>query len=320
MSESVFNNKSKVPVGWYVIARSTEVRSGEVKEKLLLGKKFALFRTEKGEIKLVLAKCPHMGASLAYGVVKGENLVCPFHQLHVDGAGKCQSFPADEAVKDKFSVTAFRVEERWGQVWFYAGESPLYSLDSFAKDVAGMDYMLFSRASYNPHFHVMVPNALDYVHFDLVHGLVAKTFDFSKGAQSLRAHIDFEITRRAPALFHLLGLKKMELIFETYGGNNYLVQILQPFRMSFLTSYAQANEGGTLSSTAAFFPKGNILGKITGVELILRYLRMSLINAFFADDVKVIRHIDFTPKFTTHDRYYVEYVKYINELPAWRDF
>ncbi len=320
MESVLFNNKSKVPVGWYVIARSDEIKPGQVKEKFLLGKKFALFRTEKGEARLLLAKCPHMGASLAYGVVKGDVLVCPFHHMHVDGAGKCQSFPAEEAAKEKFSVPAFRVDERWGQIWFHAGDNPLYTLDSFAKDVDGLEYMLFSRASYNPHFHVMVPNALDYVHFDVVHGLVAKVFEFSRKEQSLRAHINFEITKRAPPLFHFLGLKTMELIFETYGGNNYLVQILQPFRMSFLTSYAQANEGGTLSSTAAFFPKGNILAKITGVELILRYLRMGLINAFFADDVKVIRHIDFSPKFTTHDKYYVEYVKYINQLQAWREF
>jgi nitrite reductase/ring-hydroxylating ferredoxin subunit len=313
----LFNNPNALAQGWYVAARSSEVKPGQVVPRDFLGLKFAVFRGVDGKAGVLLAKCPHMGANIAYGHVEGNSIVCPFHWMHLGADGKCTQLPSDPASKEKFSTTAFEVDERWGQIWFHLGSELRYRLDVFEKQVTGMDRMLFGRCEYQPHHHVMVPNALDYVHFDVVHGMKSRRFDFTHNELSLRAHIDFELTERAPKIMHLFGIKNLELIFETFGGNNYLVEIIKPYRMSFLTNYSPKTGGGTISSTAAFFPKKNPLWLLTGIPYLQRVIQMLFVNSFFADDDKVIKHIDFSPKFLPSDKYYIEFVKHCSKLKRW---
>jgi nitrite reductase/ring-hydroxylating ferredoxin subunit len=313
----LFNNKDALAQGWYVAARSSDLKPGQVKPVSLLGLDFAAFRGEDGKARVVLARCPHMGAHLGQGHVSGNNVVCPFHWMHVNGDGKCAEFPSDPAAKARFATTGFEVDERWGQIWFHLGSEPRYRLDVFAKQVANMDRMLFGRCTYPLHHHVMVPNALDYVHFDVVHGMVAKRFDFTHSELSLKAHIDFQLTERAPKLIRFFGIKNLELIFETYGGNTFLVEVMKPYRMSFLTNYSPMGDGTTLSSTAAFFPKVNPLWKLTGIPFVQRVIQMLFVNAFFADDEKVTHHIKFSPKFMPNDKYYMEFVKHCAKLKRW---
>ncbi|MCO5144457.1 MAG: Rieske 2Fe-2S domain-containing protein [Oligoflexia bacterium] len=318
MSEvSLFNNKNALAQGWYVIARSTEVKKGRVIPKSLLGMNFAVFRTVSGKVGVMLGKCPHMGANVAYGRVEGESVVCPFHGMQYARDGKCTLLPSQPDAKDRFSATAFEVDERWGQIWFHLGKVPRYRLDVFHPQVNGMDQMLFSRSHYPLHHHVMIPNALDFVHFDVVHGMESSRFDFSQNELSLRADIKFELTERAPKIMKTFGIKSLELIFETFGANNYLVQIFQPYRMSFLTNYSPDGKGGTISSSAAFFPKKNKIFKLSGVPLMQRAFQMLFVNAFFADDTKVTSHIDFQPKFLPKDKYYIEFVKHCSRLKSW---
>ena len=53
----------------------------------LLGEDLALFRTTTGELGLVDARCPHRGASLAYGFADDAALRCPYHGWAFDPAG-----------------------------------------------------------------------------------------------------------------------------------------------------------------------------------------------------------------------------------------
>ena len=60
------------------------------------------FRTEAGEVAVLDAFCPHMGAHLGHGgKVEGGGLVCPFHAWKFDGAGK-------SALPVKISAVRFR--------------------------------------------------------------------------------------------------------------------------------------------------------------------------------------------------------------------
>ena len=63
-----------MPVGWYTVATSGEVRAGQVLPVKYFGEELILYRTESGEARLTDAYCPHMGAHLGSGKVQGENL------------------------------------------------------------------------------------------------------------------------------------------------------------------------------------------------------------------------------------------------------
>ena len=68
------------PDGWYAVALSEEIATGEARPLACLGEDLVLMRAESGEARVFEAWCPHLGAHLGHGgMVEGENLVCPFH-------------------------------------------------------------------------------------------------------------------------------------------------------------------------------------------------------------------------------------------------
>lgn len=85
------------PDGWYRVAASGEIRPGEVKHVQCVGEQIALFRSKTdGGIAAVDAFCPHQGANLAHGRVKGDRLECPFHGWQLDGNGRVRGQPHTE--------------------------------------------------------------------------------------------------------------------------------------------------------------------------------------------------------------------------------
>lgn len=58
---------------------------------LIIGENFAIFRSSNGNINILDAYCPHLGANMAIGgIVRGNNLQCPFHGWTFDGTnGQC---------------------------------------------------------------------------------------------------------------------------------------------------------------------------------------------------------------------------------------
>lgn len=58
-----------------------------------------------GIVKILDAYCPHLGANLGQGLVKGECLECPFHHWLFRGDGYCENIPYSE--KGKFIIVFF---------------------------------------------------------------------------------------------------------------------------------------------------------------------------------------------------------------------
>lgn len=67
-----------------------------------LGREFCVFRTESGEVGVLDAYCPHLGANIAAGgTVKGDCVQCPFHGWEFNTSGKCTSIPYAETIPSK---------------------------------------------------------------------------------------------------------------------------------------------------------------------------------------------------------------------------
>ena len=83
------------PNGWYEIMRSEDLPVGGAKAVSLIGQHFAVFRRENGQVSIMDAYCPHLGANLGVGgQVHGNCIECPFHGWQFDGeTGQCTSIP-----------------------------------------------------------------------------------------------------------------------------------------------------------------------------------------------------------------------------------
>ena len=163
------------PDGWYRVAASGEIRPGEVKHVQCVGEQIALFRSKTGGgIAAVDAFCPHQGANLAHGRVKGDRLECPFHGWQLDGNGRIRDHPC---AKDRPVV-----HRHWETIDYYGMAMIYWS----ARQDAPAPYrlppqpnidnrQLVYRGQYDAgevemHIIEFAENSVDFQHFSQLHG------------------------------------------------------------------------------------------------------------------------------------------------------
>jgi nitrite reductase/ring-hydroxylating ferredoxin subunit len=157
---------------WQPLARIDELRDGP-QCRVLLGEALAVFLTESGEPAVVADRCPHRGASLSGGEVRGEALQCPYHgwQWH-GGSGSCVRIPslADQSqIPDRACVAHYPARQQWGLVWSVL-EEPLGDLPG-APWLAQGNWELGHGESFElpASLGVMIENYRDVAHFAFVH-------------------------------------------------------------------------------------------------------------------------------------------------------
>jgi nitrite reductase/ring-hydroxylating ferredoxin subunit len=78
------------PDGWFSVGSSSAMAPGQLMTRKFFGHEVVIFRSQTGQVSVVDAYCPHMGAHFAHGgTVEGEHLRCPFHGFEFDGQGTC---------------------------------------------------------------------------------------------------------------------------------------------------------------------------------------------------------------------------------------
>jgi 5,5'-dehydrodivanillate O-demethylase oxygenase subunit len=119
---------------WHPIATVPELDEEPVLAIKLLGENLVLYRTENGDMGLVAQRCPHRGASLAYGIPEEDGLRCPYHGWKFNAAGSCLEQPAepdDSTFKERVHIPAYPVQELGGLIWAYLGPEPVPLLPRF---------------------------------------------------------------------------------------------------------------------------------------------------------------------------------------------
>lgn len=85
-----------LPNHWYAIAASTDLGSTPIAASLL-DQQLVVYRTTAGQVVVLDDRCPHRGASLACGQVKGNAIACPYHGWQFDLDGHCAQIPSQQA-------------------------------------------------------------------------------------------------------------------------------------------------------------------------------------------------------------------------------
>ena len=87
-----------IPFGWFGVGYSDELAVGEVRAVHYFARDLVLFRNDEGEVGLLDAYCPHLGAHLGHGgTVEGNSIRCPFHAWAFRPNGFCSSIPYAKA-------------------------------------------------------------------------------------------------------------------------------------------------------------------------------------------------------------------------------
>jgi phenylpropionate dioxygenase-like ring-hydroxylating dioxygenase large terminal subunit len=116
---------------WYPLCMSTELPAGKVLGLPFLDGRVAVFRGESGKVQVLSAYCPHLGADMAAGSVVGDNLRCIFHQWEFADSGECVKTALGDPPPPGACLFKFPTQERYGMIWAFNGETPLFDLPDF---------------------------------------------------------------------------------------------------------------------------------------------------------------------------------------------
>ena len=117
-----------IPDGWFGVAWSDDLPAGALRSIRCFGAEWVLFRTRAGELGLLDAFCPHLGAHLGRGGrVEGDSVRCPFHGWAWARDGRCTEIPYARRMPPELATRTLPVCERNGAIfaWHHgAGAAP----------------------------------------------------------------------------------------------------------------------------------------------------------------------------------------------------
>ena len=161
------------PKGWYAVAWAADISEKEIVNVTLCGKKLVAFKTEAGDISVLNAHCPHLGAHLGYGgVVENDRIRCPFHSWEFGKCGKCKKTPfARKPVKAEIKKWYHRVVNGMVVVWYSPdGCEPEWQIEEV--DTTGWTDPTFHQENtwrLRSHIQEVAENGVDTHHFVSVH-------------------------------------------------------------------------------------------------------------------------------------------------------
>ncbi|XP_075223854.1 cholesterol 7-desaturase nvd [Lycorma delicatula] len=164
------------PNGWFALAESPDIKVSQVKYVAALGEHFAIFRTKDGDINVLDAYCPHLGANMAIGgIVHGNCLECPFHGWKFSGDdGKCVDIPyTSSKVPPSAKVRKWLSKEvnNFIFIWYHAeNEEPAWHIQHIPEIQSGKWwYRGRNEFIINSHIQEIPENGADVAHLNAIH-------------------------------------------------------------------------------------------------------------------------------------------------------
>jgi 5,5'-dehydrodivanillate O-demethylase len=151
----------------------------------LLGEQLVAFRGLDGDLGIATARCPHRGASLAYGYVESGGLRCAYHGWLFDASGRCVERPFEAAAPPvRCHLPPYRAREQAGLVFVSLrpnGPPPFPLWDILMRDDGGFRIDLQQDLACN--WLQVQENAADVTHTTYLHSraLEAKGLPDSSG-------------------------------------------------------------------------------------------------------------------------------------------
>lgn len=168
--------------GWYCLGKSSEYTTTPTTLNYF-GKRLVAYRgDEDNTVHILDAYCPHMGADLSHGKVKGNSLVCPFHAWSWGADGVCDDIPYADRIPEKAVIGSYPTAEHNGVLlmWFDPeGNDPIP--EQFPRrmdDYYSGEWTDWNIAKFTIYSNCreLVDNITDMAHFGPVHFSSIETF------------------------------------------------------------------------------------------------------------------------------------------------
>jgi phenylpropionate dioxygenase-like ring-hydroxylating dioxygenase large terminal subunit len=197
------------PTGWYRVLSSGELARGQVRTLRYLGRELVAFRDAAGTAAVLDAHCPHLGAHLGQGCVRGDAIECPFHGWRYDASGACVHAGGLVKIPPRARARAWPLTEVNGaiMIWHDAGgRAPTWQVPVIAElNEPGWHVAAGPRwPSIRSHVVELLENGMDLTHFSHLHRqqtLSAETLSVET--------IGHELVHRTYQRYNLFALAKL---------------------------------------------------------------------------------------------------------------
>lgn len=294
---------------WYPICMSTELAPGKILGSTFLDGRVVAYRGESGVAQVLSAFCPHLGADLVAGAVVGDSIRCAFHHWEYDQTGACTKISAGDPIPPGACLFKFPTQERYGMVWAFNGEAPLFDLPDFPYPD---DELVFRIAEHEEVFPidpwVFCCNTPDIQHIRVVHGIV---FDKSDPAENMvitdhSMMYDFDGLHGTGArIAFRVGIIGTTIFYQSSTFNGRWYGYIAPFGMPapgqckvYYVLAVRKSEGDETSQR-------ELLDFAMGVQ-----------RQIIADDAPIARTVKFRPgTLTKSDRALSRFMQYLRNFP-----
>jgi len=304
-----------VPQGWYVFARSSEVKRSPVSREVF-GRRIVVYRTAAGKAVAMNARCWHMGADLGGGCVRGENIVCPFHGWQFAPSGACAQVPGDGDAPPQARQSTYAVTERGGLIYVFNAARASYELPFFdgvcAADLVGAAPFEFEL---NCPWWLVGTNGFDVQHFLAAHdrALVADPFVTAPHQLARRIVAEFEVTGRSwrDRLTRICSGPRVTMDVTVWSGNLVFVAArvrhTTTYGMVEIVPISSADSERTRVRVHMFVRKR--LGVLDPVDV---RIRRAFVCAFLQPDARLLDGAVYHPqRLIEADRVMIDYLNWL---------
>src|SRR5665213_1438880 len=109
---------------WYAAAWSHEIVHA-LAARTVCGHPIVLYRRSDNLVAALEDSCWHRLFPLSMGHLKGDEVMCGYHGLVFNAAGRCTYMPAQKTINPSACVRAYPVAERHRLVWIWPGDPAL---------------------------------------------------------------------------------------------------------------------------------------------------------------------------------------------------
>ncbi|MBM4260967.1 MAG: Rieske 2Fe-2S domain-containing protein [Deltaproteobacteria bacterium] len=194
---------------WHPVCVAEDLKDIPIAVRML-SEDLVVFRDGQGRPGLLGIRCPHRLASLEYGQVREDGLMCSYHGWRFDVRGHCIDTPIEPAgsdLKTRIRHLWYPAQEWGGVIWTYMGPEkenppPLPKIDVLARTDGEPRVVAGDFRNYN--YLNWMENFADMGHAVILHGLLVRDLP-----DELKPYSDLTIKNWAPL--------PMEFVETDYG-------------------------------------------------------------------------------------------------------
>ena len=157
---------------WYAAAWQHEI-GRSLTARTICGKDLVLYRRTDGGLAALEDACWHRLMPLSLGRLDGDQVVCGYHGLAFNAAGRCTHMPAQQTINPSACVRAYPAVERHRLAWVWPGDPALADPDAIPdfhwNDGAGLAGEGGTYYGLKCNYRLIIDNLMDLTHETYVH-------------------------------------------------------------------------------------------------------------------------------------------------------